>query len=245
MEWEMSDSEGFGNTRPFHCTCNFICNRIWFTKQRACDREVNMQKQLFTQPQLTVQDEQILVINRDIVFQHEDAWHGLRQLDYDWYLWAIEHHGQFHSRVAMESDAKYKQVIPYLVFMHDDEIFVVQRKSTASEQRLASKMSIGIGGHIRKEDLLGSTIFDWAHREFHEEVNYKDEFEFEPIGIVNDDSNSVGQVHLGFVFLLKGKTPHISVRSELKEGNMVKLSSITDTTQFETWSQFVLDALKK
>ena len=202
-----------------------------------------MQKQLFTQPSPAVQDEQILVIRRDIVFQPEPAWYGLKQLDYDWYMWAIERHGQFQSRIAMENDPHYKQIIPYLVFTHEDHVFVVQRKSTASEQRLASKLSVGIGGHIRKEDLLGSTIFDWACREFHEEVVYHDKFEFEPLGILNDDTNSVGQVHLGFVFLIKGETSNIQVRSELKEGNMVKLSSITDLSKFETWSQLVLKAL--
>jgi len=205
--------------------------------------EMNMQKQAVDNPNLALQDEQILVVRRDLIFEHDAAWSGLKQLNYDWYLWAIEHYGQFHSRIAMEADTNYKQIIPYLAFMHDGDIFVVQRKETASERRLASKMSIGIGGHIRKEDILGTTIFDWARREFNEEVIYNDEFEFEPLGIVNDDSNSVGQVHLGFVFLLKGATPNISIRSELKSGRMVRLSSITDLSQFETWSQFVLKAL--
>jgi len=202
-----------------------------------------MQRQLFKEPHIAVQDEQILVVRRDLIFQHDGAWHGLKQLNYDWYLWAIEHYGQFQSRIAMENDPNYKQIIPYLVFMYEGDIFVVQRKETSSERRLASKMSIGIGGHIRKEDLLGSTIFDWARREFNEEVVYDDKFEFEPIGIVNDDSNSVGQVHLGFVFLLKGITSDIKIRSELKSGNMVPLSSIKDLTQFETWSQLVLQTL--
>jgi len=202
-----------------------------------------MQKQVFKNPNPALHDEQILVVRRDLIFQHDGAWHGLKQLNYDWYLWAIERHGQFHSRVAMEHDPNYKQIIPYLVFMYKDDIFVVQRKKTASERRLASKMSIGIGGHIRKEDLLGSTIFEWARREFNEEVIYNDKFEFEPLGIVNDDSNSVGKVHLGFAFLLKGSTPNISIRSELKDGNLVPLASIADVTQFESWSQLVLQTL--
>jgi len=143
----------------------------------------------------------------------------------------------------MESDPRYKQIIPYLVFMNNDKVFVMQRKDTASEKRLASKLSVGIGGHIRKEDLLGTTIFDWARREFNEEVVYNDKFEFEPLGIVNDDSNSVGEVHLGFVFLLKGSTSNIKVKSELKSGEMISLESIKDLSKYETWSQLVLKAL--
>jgi predicted NUDIX family phosphoesterase len=203
-----------------------------------------MQKQLFQQTIAAACDEQILVIKRDIVFQSDGAWHGLKQCDYDWYLWAIEHYGQFQSRIAMENDPRYKQIIPYLVFMHQDKVFVVERKKTASEQRLAGKLSIGIGGHIRKDDLLGSTIFDWARREFNEEVNYHDHFEFEPLGIVNDERDSVGQVHLGFVFLIRGSTPNISIKSELKQGQLVPYSSLTDTSRFESWSQIVLPYLQ-
>ena len=203
-----------------------------------------MQTQPCIQPHCTYHDEQILVMNRDIVFQHDSPWHGLKQHNYDWYLWAIERYGQFHSRTAMEQDVRYKQIIPYLIFMHDEKIFVMQRKATATEQRLANKFSIGIGGHIRKEDILGTTIFDWAQREFNEEIIYEDEFVFEPLGVLNDDTNSVGQVHLGFVFLLRGTTPHIKVRSELKSGELISLADISDLTPFENWSQLVLKELK-
>jgi predicted NUDIX family phosphoesterase len=207
--------------------------------------EILMQKQAQQQTILAACDERILVVKRDLIFQYDQPWHGLKPCDYDWYLWAIEHYGQFHSRIAMENDPRYKQIIPYLVFMHDDNVFVVERTATASEARLASKLSIGIGGHIRQEDILGSTIFDWAHREFNEEVTYNDPFTFEPLGIVNDDTNSVGQVHLGFVFLVRGTTPHITVKSEFKHGKLTPRTSITDTSNFEPWSQIVLDVLKQ
>ena len=202
-----------------------------------------MQKQLNQQTIMAACDEQILVVRRDTIFQSDGPWHGLKQDDYDWYLWAVMHHGQFHSRIAMENDPRYKQIIPYLVFMHDDHVFVMERKETSTEQRLASKLTIGIGGHVRKEDLLGSNLFDWAHREFHEEVNYHDHFDVEPLGIINDDSDSVGQVHLGFVFLVRGSTPHISVKSELKHGHLVPRSSLTDDSRFESWSQIILPYL--
>ena len=203
-----------------------------------------MQTQAQKQSITALCDEHILVVKRDLIFQYEQPWHGLKQCDYDWYLWAIEHYGQFNSRIAMENDPQYKQIIPYLVFTHEDRVFMVERTSTASEQRLASKLSIGIGGHIRQEDILGSTIFDWASREFHEEVSYNDSFTFEPLGIVNDDTNSVGQVHLGFVFLVRGTTPNITIKSELKQGQLVPYAAITDLERLEPWSQMVLAALK-
>ena len=60
----------------------------------------------------------------------------------------------------------YKQIIPYMIFEYADNYFLMERKSTASEQRLKSKLSLGIGGHIRQEDLDGGTIFDWASENF-------------------------------------------------------------------------------
>jgi len=203
-----------------------------------------MQKQLSQQTIMAACDEHILVVKRDLIFQPEGTWNGLKQCDYDWYLWAIEHHGQFNSRIAMENDPRYKQIIPYLVFMHQDHVFVVERKKTASEQRLAGKSSIGIGGHIRKEDILGSTIFDWARREFNEEVDYHDSFEFEPLGIVNDERDSVGQVHLGFVFIVRGTTADIHIKSELKSGSLIPVSTLTDTSIFESWSQIIIPYLR-
>ena len=87
----------------------------------------------------------------------------------------------------------------------------MQRKGTASEQRLKNKYSLGIGGHIRQEDMTTNSIFDWARREFHEEVKYAGKLDIEPIGILNDDTNAVGQVHLGLVLLLKGDSEAISL----------------------------------
>jgi predicted NUDIX family phosphoesterase len=202
-----------------------------------------MQKQHCVEKEHVMHDEDILVVNREVIFQRDCAWSGLKRVHMDWYLSTIEQRGEFQPRSLMECDARYKQIIPYIVFMHDDHVFVMQRKNTASEKRLASKLTVGIGGHIRKEDLVSSTIFGWATREFHEEVAYNDAFTVEPLGIVNDDSNSVGEVHLGFVFLVRGTTPHIAIRSELKSGVLVPLASIKDAALYETWSQVVLREL--
>ncbi len=198
-----------------------------------------MQKQFNQQTITAACDEQILVVKRDTIFQADGVWHGLKQTDFDWYLWAITHHGQFYSRIAMENDPRYKQIIPYIIFMYEDHVFVMERKETSTEQRLASKFTIGIGGHIRKEDILGSTIFDWAAREFNEEVIYQDHFEVEPLGILNDDTNEVGQVHLGFVFIARGSTPNIRIKSELKSGKLIPLSSLKDITPLESWSKLI------
>lgn len=189
-------------------------------------------------------DEQILVVKRAKLLK-DDAWHGLNQTDPQTYIAAINAHKEFLPRTHMETDPHYKQIIPYVVFTHNDRYFLMQRQSKASEQRLKNKYSFGIGGHIRKEDMTSNDIFDWAQREFHEEVNYHGTLKITPLGLLNDDTNEVGKVHLGLVLLLEGNSADISVKSELKNGYMLTLQECEQYYEsMETWSQFIFDYLK-
>ncbi len=188
-------------------------------------------------------NEQILVVKRSHLFPDE-TWNGIKQVNFDEYITIIQEQCEFHPRGLMEDDPSYKQIIPYLVFTHEERYFLMERHAKASEQRLKSKLSLGIGGHIRKEDMAGKSIFDWARREFHEEVNYQGDLSIKPLGILNDDSNDVGKVHIGFVFLLEGNSPEISVKSELQSGQLTRLEElIALKDRMETWSQFVVDCL--
>jgi len=191
------------------------------------------------------QDEKILVIKRKHLF-HEGEWNGLKQVSFDSYLDIITQKQEFVWRSEVEEDTSYKQIIPYLVFTHQGKYFLMQRKSTSSEGRLSSKFSLGIGGHIRQEDIKGKSIFDWAHREFHEEIEYHGTCSIQPLGILNDESNAVGQVHIGFVFLLEGDSSDIKVRSELKQGNLVPLGTCKKyLDRMETWSQIIFAFLNE
>lgn len=195
------------------------------------------------QSQTSTLDEQILVVNRAHLFP-DGPWQGLQDVDMQEYLHIVKMYQEFQPRSVMETDTTYKQIIPYLVFRHDGLYFLMERQAKASEQRLKSKLTLGIGGHIRKEDMDGASIFDWARREFHEEVNYAGQFKIKPLGILNDDSNAVGQVHIGFVFLLEGDSAEISVKSELKGGTLTSLEEcIVVKDRMESWSKIVLEAL--
>ncbi len=189
-------------------------------------------------------DEHILVVRRAHLFATQQAWCGLKEVNFDHYLHIINHRKEFHPRSLMETDPTYKQIIPYLIFTYDNHYFLMQRKSDASEARLRNKLTLGIGGHIREEDMQENSLFAWALREFHEEVNYTGALKVLPLGIINDDSNDVGKVHIGFAFLLRGDSPDISVKSELKHGELVSLDEcIAQKESMETWSQFVVDFL--
>ncbi len=195
------------------------------------------------QPIPRLLDEMILVIPRNLLLP-DGGWHGLRSVDFDAYLKIIQNNKEFQPRAQMETDPSYKQIIPYLIFEHNNRYFLMQRHKKASETRLQSKYTLGIGGHIRQEDMQTDSLFDWARREFHEEVSYSGNLEIEPLGILNDDSNEVGKVHIGFVFLLHGSNPNISIKSELANGELYSLEECRAfSDRMETWSQMVVDCL--
>ena len=190
-------------------------------------------------------DEHILVVKRATLLQ-DSAWHGLNQTNPDTYIAAINAHKEFLPRTQMEIDPLYKQIIPYLIFKHQDRYFLMQRQSKASEQRLKNKYTFGIGGHIRQEDMTSDSIFDWAHREFHEEVSYNDNLNITPIGMLNDDTNEVGKVHIGLVLLIEGNSEAIKVKSELKGGKLLSLKECElYYDSMETWSQLLFNYLKQ
>lgn len=202
-------------------------------------------QQISQQPVAPKQDELILVVPRSELFKQTPAWSGLKQVKFDEYVAIINEKKQFLPRSLMEQDPHYKQIIPYLIFQHADRYFLMQRTAQTTEQRLKNKYSLGIGGHIRQEDMAENSIFEWAKREFHEEVNYSDSFTITPLGILNDDATPVGQVHIGFVLLVTGSTDKISVNSELKSGQLVTLQELgTYFANLESWSQLVFEFLK-
>ena len=191
--------------------------------------------------------ENILVVPTNTLF-FEGVWQGLRgvdELNLATYLHIIQNQCLFLSRPEMEENPAYKQIIPYLIFKYQDKYFLMQRASKASESRLRSKFSLGIGGHIRQEDMQGSSIFEWARREFAEEVTYSGNLDVQMLGILNDDSNAVGQVHVGLVMLLTGDSAQISVNEELKSGELLTIAECAlFEDQMENWSKVVFNYLK-
>lgn len=204
-------------------------------------KQSNNQKPVF----IKKKDEKILVVSRNILFQNKEI-NGIEKVDFEYYQQLIQDNKEFLWRSQMETNRNYKQIIPYLIFNFQDKYFLMQRKSNANEVRLQNKYSLGIGGHIREEDINNVDIAGWAKREFDEEVEYSGKLEIQPIGILNDDSNDVGQVHTGFVFLLKGDNDQIQIRSELKSGILLTLKELSEYYEnMENWSKLVFEFLKK
>lgn len=186
-----------------------------------------------------------MVVSRNDLFSI-GGWHGLRTENLEKYIRIIYKNYKFISRSNAEEDPSWQQIIPYLVFENNSKIFVMQRKGTHTDQRLANKISLGIGGHINKSDIGSKSIMQWAKREFEEEVDFDGKYITEFLGLINDDSNDVGLVHLGVVIKISGDSSSIQIRDEHKSGKLVALQSLSkDYKNMETWSQIVYDFLKQ
>jgi predicted NUDIX family phosphoesterase len=64
------------------------------------------------------------------------------------------------------------------------------------------------------------------------------------VGLINDDSTPVGQVHLGVVHLFELEHPHVLPREDgLAEAEFVPLSTVWNIrNEFETWSQICVES---
>ncbi|HBR08364.1 MAG TPA: DNA mismatch repair protein MutT, partial [Clostridiales bacterium] len=81
-------------------------------------------------------------------------------------------------------------------------------------------------------------------REVDEEVAVEKVLSLTPKGIINDDTNGVGSVHLGFFFVMRVEG-RVSVReTEKLAGEWVKIAELKKwKDDMETWSQMILEAL--
>jgi len=153
----------------------------------------------------------------------------------------------FRPRDTVEEDPSFKQLIPYCIFRHEGKIFYYTRGSKGGEQRLHSKRSIGIGGHISLEDdaKAGSTYREGMQREIDEEVAMETKYTEQCVGLINDDETEVGKVHLGIVHVFDLELPKVLPREEsiIETGFDSPEKLLQELEQFETWSQICLKGL--
>ncbi|MCE9632396.1 MAG: phosphoesterase [Planctomycetia bacterium] len=164
-------------------------------------------------------------------------------------------HTSWRPRATVEDDPSLKQLIPYCVLSWRDaagtpHYFAYTRGGGQSEARLRAKRSVGIGGHISSIDgeYGDNTSYEAGmRREIAEEIAIDGGWTSRCVGLINDDSNAVGSVHLGIVHVLELERPGVASReSELVECGFETLESLlADRDRFETWSQITLDALRE
>ena len=196
------------------------------------------------------EDESVLVIKREL-FDEIGTFQGI-STEIDKYLpvFLNPSNNFFIHRELAEDDPTHKQIIPYAIFKHGDKFLRYLRGKKSGEQRLASKSSIGIGGHINQDDFNSSslekdTYLTGIEREINEELIINCDYNNLPIALINDDSNDVGQVHLGVVHLFDLESDQV----EAGEANIENLEFLSfddllrEKDNLESWSQICVDHL--
>lgn len=199
------------------------------------------------------QEEQVLVVQTSVLEQ-AGMFQGLA-FDVQRYLDRLFAPGvpRFMPRSEAEKNPAFKQLIPYVIMACDGSYLSYVRGKRAGETRLVSKRSIGIGGHINPtDDMPLFSDFYGAYlaavkREVDEEVFVESTYTDRVVALLNDDSNEVGQVHLGIVHYWTLEEPKVS----RKEQMITQMSFMTQQqlkeveSTLETWSAKCLAGLDK
>lgn len=158
---------------------------------------------------------------------------------------AVRGHGLFMDRPQAEDDPAFKQVIPYVVVRDGSRTFLMERTDAGGDPRLHRKASIGVGGHINPVDGDADPLDAGLRREWAEELDADWEPEFQLVGLLNDDSNPVGSVHLGVVFVVEAAGRPVAVREHEKlTARMAGPDEVAAARErMETWSRLVADHL--
>lgn len=156
----------------------------------------------------------------------------------------------FVDRQEAETNESWKQIIPYHLIKSNDSYFVYRRGSKGAEDRLHSKLSLGIGGHINQDDVGDDDlVYDvykaGADREIDEEIQLPSFYYEKTLGVIYDISTDVGKVHFGFVEVIDVglDKEDVKIVDEALDfvGWFTKDALVSFYKQFETWSQIIID----
>ena len=198
-------------------------------------------------PRLAIVIERVLVLPRARVPGGCD-FRGLRTadaVDLRHLREATASFGRYVDRPDAEDDPSLKQLIPYVVVRDGARVFFMERTRAGGDARLHAKGSIGVGGHLNPVDVGADPLEAGLRREWDEELDAPWEPTFELAGLLNDDSNAVGAVHLGIVFTVEAGGRPVAVRETAKlVGRFAERDELRSAWgRLETWSQLVAAAL--
>ena len=148
-------------------------------------------------------------------------------------------------RSRAEDDPSFKQLVPYVALRCGDAVYCYERGGQGTETRLHRLLSLGVGGHICREDgARGQTAYETGFaRELDEEVHIDTTYTGQIVGLVYDPGTPVGQVHFGIVHLLDLAEPRVTYRdpalADARFRPMDQIRSLRD--RFESWSALVIE----
>lgn len=157
-------------------------------------------------------------------------------------------------RRIVEGDGRFKQICTYCVVRvgsgHFARFLDYSRHKSGDEGRLHARRSIGVGGHVSGDAILGnfasirSSVAMEAYREIREEISIDQQYDIGLVGVVNDDSDAVGRDHLGLVYLcsVPDDASVIAIEdclSDVRFSSRVDLEIAKDS--YESWSKILID----
>ena len=175
----------------------------------------------------------------------------------------VKSEGYFVEREYAERTPSLKQVIPYTLVVKQGEVLLLQRTKGGGESRLHGKYSLGVGGHVNPVDAMesepGAPSNEWrrildplpsaTRREvMEEELIVTGEVRLTPVGLLNDDTNPVGAVHVGLVQVLELLDGDAQIREvDMLRGEFVTPDHLRSQAEsganFETWSSLLVPQL--
>lgn len=190
--------------------------------------------------------EEVLVVTRSL-FEETGPFEGIRNEGIDAVIDRLLDPANhfFMDRAEAEDDPSHKQLIPYCIIRCGSRILNYTRGKAGGEARLHAKRSVGVGGHINPVDTGGGKTGPDAYqaaveRELSEELVFDVPHTNRIIALLNDDSNPVGQVHLGVVHLIEIEDDAVhSNEDALADLCFTELEELNGPLfdRLETWSQ--------
>ena len=200
-------------------------------------------------------EKDVLVVDRNTLFDAEkDKFQGFKPHSTIDFQSRIMNGFKYIKRKIAEQDESHKQPIGYALIMNPKtkKVYIYKRAMAGknyTEKRLQNKWSMGIGGHIdREEEKESNPIHSSLLRELSEEVKIG-QFQTKVLGYINDDEDSVGRVHFGVVYLILTESEVFpgdkeSVFGEMKSIEEIKQIISAEDAVLENWSVIALDYLE-
>ena len=158
----------------------------------------------------------------------------------------IVQNGLFRKRSELERDPSFKQLIPYAIISNKESFYLFKRTSKQTEKRLHNKLHLGVGGHMNPGISNEQYLINELKRELFEEVKLLngcliEDIEF--IGFINDDSISVGSVHIGLLYNIhiSNKNVVINETDKMTADWIDKTDLIEYYEEMETWTKIAIE----
>ncbi len=171
---------------------------------------------------------------------HGTGWRGVRADGAEALVSRALAVATFRPRPEAERDASWKQLIPYLVLRDGARLFLMRRTRAGADERLHERFTIGVGGHVNPgDDGIRAALL----REWHEELDAAFDPQVRLVGLLNDDSDPVGSVHLGVVYEADARGRPVAIRETAKlSGAFADADALWAAHgRMETWSQLLLE----